>query len=167
MKLDKNHITFLFVTLLTLAFFPACSNTSAGPTSASTPSSLFANEDVPPPPPLDPQRVAQGQELYAQHCAECHGSNGEGQPDWKTPNDDGSYKPPPHDVSGHTWHHDDDLLLDLIANGSDFPKTQMPTFGDKLSDEEILAILEYLKSWWGPEERAFQWQITWQARQQE
>ena len=31
-----------------------------------------------------------------------------------------------------------------------------------LSNEEITAIIEYLKSVWGPEERAYQWQITWQ-----
>ncbi len=116
-------------------------------------------------PPLDPQEVARGQELYNQYCAACHGANGEGQPKWKIRNEDGSFKPPPHDNSGHTWHHDDDLLLDIVANGVDFPQTQMPTFGNQLSDEEILAILEYLKSWWGPEERAFQWQVTWQARQ--
>ena len=52
-----------------------------------------------------------------------------------------------HDNSGHTWHHADDLLLRIITQGSDFPQAKMPTFGNQLSDEEILAILEYLKSW--------------------
>ncbi len=127
---------------------------------------LFGNEDIPPPPPLDPRKVAQGQELYNQYCAACHGINGEGQPDWKTPNEDGSFKPPPHDATGHTWHHADDLLIELVTKGSDFPQSQMPTFGEQLSDEEVQAILEYLKSWWGPEERAFQWQVTWQTQQQ-
>ena len=78
---------------------------------------------------------------------------------------DGSFKAPPHDNTGHTWHHADELLVELIAQGSDFPQATMPTFGDQLSDEEILTILEYLKSGWGPEERAFQWQVTWQAQQ--
>ena len=166
MKFIKSYFILFAIILFGLTFLSACGNTNANPTSVSTPSSLFPNEDVPPPPPLDPQRVTQGQELYDQYCAECHGTTGEGQPDWKIPNDDGSYKPPPHDAGGHTWHHGDDLLPDLIANGSDFPQTKMPTYGDKLSDEEILAIVEYLKSWWGPEERAFQWQMTWQAQQQ-
>jgi mono/diheme cytochrome c family protein len=132
-----------------------------------TPSSsaLPGSTDVPPLPTLDAQRVAQGQPLYNQYCAACHGAEGEGQPDWKIRNEDGSLKAPPHDASGHTWHHDDDLLLNLIANGSDFPQSQMPTFGGTLSDEEILAILEYIRTWWGPEERAFQWQVTWQAEQ--
>jgi mono/diheme cytochrome c family protein len=132
----------------------------------STPSSLFEQPNIPPLPTLDVQQVARGEALYAQYCASCHGPNGEGDPNWQIRNADGSFKPPPHDSTGHTWHHADDLLVDLIATGSDFPQTQMPIFGDKLGDEEILAIIEYLKSGWGAEERAFQWQVTWQARQQ-
>jgi len=131
--------------------------------SSSSLSALPGDTDIPPVPTLDAQRVAQGQPLYNQYCAVCHGVEGEGHPDWKTPNEDGSFKAPPHDASGHTWHHDDELLLDLIVNGSDFPESQMPAFGDTLNDEEILAIVEYIKTWWGPQERAFQWQATWQA----
>lgn len=163
MQFNKNCF-LLFILLLGLAVLAACGNASAGQTSPS-PAPLLGNEDVPPVPPLDPQKVTQGQELYNQYCAACHGANGEGQPDWKIPNEDGSFKPPPHDNSGHTWHHADDLLLEIIAQGSDFPQTKMPIFGNQLSDEEILAILEYLKSRWGAEERAFQWQVTWQAQQ--
>jgi len=165
MAINKSYLVLLFVLLLSAVFLAPCGDAAADQPTA-TPTNFFRNEEIPSPPPLDSQRVAQGQVLYAEHCAECHGANGEGQPDWKTPNQDGSFKPPPHDNSGHTWHHDDDLLLDIIANGSDFPQAQMPTFGDKLSDEQILAILDYMQSWWGPEERAFQWQLTWQARQQ-
>lgn len=164
MPIHKTYFFPFMMLLLSLAALAACSNASAGQTSPS-PAPLLGNEDIPPVPTLDPQKVTQGQELYNQYCAACHGANGEGQPDWKIPSEDGSFKPPPHDNSGHTWHHDDGLLLEIIARGSDFPQTQMPTFGNQLSDEEILAILEYLKSWWGPEERAFQWQVTWQAQQ--
>ncbi len=139
---------------------------SPTPTPQPNPDFLFGNEDIPPQPPLDPEKVAQGQELYNQYCATCHGINGEGQPDWKTPNEDGSFKPPPHDVTGHTWHHTDDLLIEIVIQGSDFSESQMPTFGGQLSDKDVQAILEYIKFWWGPEERVFQWQITWKAQQQ-
>ena len=33
---------------------------------------------------------------------------------------------PPHDSSGHTWHHSDQILLELIRGGSDFPQARMP-----------------------------------------
>jgi mono/diheme cytochrome c family protein len=122
-------------------------------------------EDIPPPPALDAGLAAGGKGLYDRYCAACHGRAGEGFPNWKEPNADGSYNPPPHDATGHTWHHADELLLDITANGGSLPESRMPAFGDKLTEDEIRAILEYIKTWWGPEERAFQWQVTWQARQ--
>lgn len=111
-------------------------------------------------PPLDDETVARGADLYQTHCASCHGAGLSGQPNWKVANADGSYPAPPHDSSGHTWHHSDAVLLEIIRDGIDVPQSRMPTFGEKLSDEEILAIIEFLKSSWGPEERAYQWQVT-------
>jgi mono/diheme cytochrome c family protein len=109
---------------------------------------------------LDGESVAAGSALYATFCASCHADDLSGGEDWKTRNDDGSYRPPPQDSTGHTWHHSDRLLVDLIANGSDFSQTRMPSFGDVLTDEEILSILDYFKSTWGEQERHFQWEVT-------
>lgn len=67
---------------------------------------------------------------------------------------------PPHDSSGHTWHHPDRVLIEIIRDGSDFPQSRMPAFGDQLDDEDIEAILEYIKTSWGQEERDYQDQIT-------
>jgi mono/diheme cytochrome c family protein len=122
---------------------------------------VINNTAVPPVPALDARAVEQGAQLYAQHCAECHGANLEGAPDWKQPLPDGSFPPPPHDVSGHTWHHPDPLILSLIADGGDpAHNSKMPAFKDKLSSEEMNAILEFVKSKWGREEREFQWWVT-------
>jgi mono/diheme cytochrome c family protein len=123
--------------------------------------------EAPPLLDLDDELAARGEVLYQQTCASCHGADLAGAADWKTPNPDGSYTPPPHDSSGHTWHHPDQVLLDVVRNGSGFAQSRMPTFADELSDEQVLAILEYLKTNWGPEERAFQWQVTWQDSQRE
>lgn len=115
---------------------------------------------VPPLPTLDPKMVAEGEPLFAQHCASCHGTSLEGVPDWKTAQPDGKRLPPPHDSSGHTWHHPDDLLLSLIADQGDPSYSDMPGFRDSLTDEEMNAILIFIKSSWGQEEREFQWWIT-------
>ncbi|MEX1134465.1 MAG: cytochrome c [Acidimicrobiia bacterium] len=104
--------------------------------------------------------VGRGGELYQQYCAQCHGADLSGDPNWKTPNDDGSYPPPPHDSSGHTWHHPDRVLFEMIRDGSDFPQSGMTAFGGRLNDEDIEAILAFIKSKWGPEERAYQQQVT-------
>jgi mono/diheme cytochrome c family protein len=101
-----------------------------------------------------------GGELYQADCASCHGADLAGAPDWKTPNEDGSYPPPPHDSSGHTWHHPDRVLIEIIRDGSDFPQSRMPAFGDRLADQDIEAILEFIKASWGPQEKAYQGQVT-------
>jgi len=129
-----------------------------------TVSPLFPDE-APPPPQLDERQVTLGADLYQQNCASCHGADLSGDPDWMTPNPDGSFRPPPHDSSGHTWHHSDQLLAQVIRGDLDFPESRMPAFAGLLSDEEIKAIIEYLKASWGPQERAFQWQVTWQEAQ--
>jgi mono/diheme cytochrome c family protein len=116
---------------------------------------------VPPVPTLDATSVAQGESLYAQHCAQCHGANLEGAPEWKRPLSDGSLPPPPHDSSGHTWHHSDALLLSLILNGGDPAyNSKMPAFAGKLTEDEARMIVEFFKSRWGQDEREFQWWVT-------
>ncbi len=116
---------------------------------------------VPPLPALDPQEVARGERIYEEYCAQCHGADLQGAANWKTQNTDGSFPPPPHDSSGHTWHHPDDVLLDIIADGGDPAyNSKMPAFRDRLSDQDRRAALEFIKSRWGQEEREFQWWVT-------
>jgi len=119
---------------------------------------------VPPVPTPNTKWVAQGETLYSQYCASCHGANLEGKSDWKRVQEDGSYLPPPHDGSGHTWHHPDELLLTITAAGGDLPNSKMPAFGGVLSEREMRAVLEFIKSKWGQEEREYQWWITAQER---
>jgi mono/diheme cytochrome c family protein len=122
---------------------------------------VINNTPVPPVPTPDPVRVAQGAVLYGQFCATCHGANLEGAPDWKKSLPDGSLPPPPHDRSGHTWHHPDSLLLDIVASGGDPAyNSKMPAFGDQITEDEMISILDFIKSKWGKGEREFQWWIT-------
>jgi mono/diheme cytochrome c family protein len=116
---------------------------------------------VPPVPTLDPENVSKGDILYTQYCAICHGVSLEGAANWKQCLPDDSLPPPPHDSSGHTWHHSDELLIDIIENGGDPAYNfKMPSFKEQLGREEIVTILEFIKSKWGLEEREFQWWIT-------
>jgi mono/diheme cytochrome c family protein len=123
---------------------------------------VVINETAAPPvPTLNPEWVTQGMVVYARECATCHGANLEGAPDWKESLPDGSLPPPPHDISGHTWHHPDSLLLAIIAEGGDPAfNSKMPAFRDKLTELERRAVLEFIKSTWGRNEAEFQWWMT-------
>ena len=66
-------------------------------------------------PSADPEVLAAGKALYMQHCATCHGANLEGQTNWKIPDSNGVYPAPPHNRDGHTWHHPDSVLLEIIT----------------------------------------------------
>jgi mono/diheme cytochrome c family protein len=104
--------------------------------------------------PRDPAKVAAGATLYAQHCAACHGPKLEGQPNWRERMANDRLPAPPHDESGHTWHHPDHVVFAITKNGLVPPyapkdyQSDMPAFAGKLSDDEIWAVLAYIKSYW-------------------
>lgn len=110
--------------------------------------------------PGDAQVVAMGARIYTQHCAACHGAHGEGQPDWRERDPDGLMRAPPHDESGHTWHHPDAQLIAITKYGlaklikqPDY-QTHMPVYDGVLSDSEIIAVLSWIKTQWPQEIRA-------------
>lgn len=101
----------------------------------------------------DAQVVAAGKTLYADNCAGCHGPDLKGQGEWRSQNSEGKLPAPPHDETGHTWHHPDRQLF-LITKfgtaqmvGGNY-KTDMNGFSEQLSDDEIIATLAYIKSTW-------------------
>ena len=104
--------------------------------------------------PRDIAKVARGAKLYVQHCAACHGAKLEGQPEWRRRLPNGRMPAPPHDESGHTWHHPDSLLFGITKRGLVAPyapadyQSDMPAFGGKLTDDEIWAVLSFIKSHW-------------------
>ena len=101
----------------------------------------------------DPELVALGAAVYEQHCAACHGRELEGEPNWRRRKADGTLPAPPHDATGHTWHHSDELLFRLtrdglgVIAGEDY-RTAMPAYAGILSDREIWSVLAYIKSRW-------------------
>lgn len=124
--------------LLVLPLLSSCGNEEAGK----------AN-------PSDPGQVALGAKVYAEHCAACHGAKLEGQPNWRERLPNGRLPAPPHDESGHTWHHTDEALFGMTRDGLVPGKyappgyeSDMPAFAGKLSDEEIWAALAFIKSHW-------------------
>ena len=110
------------------------------------------------------QDLQRGAQLYAEHCAACHGAQLERQPDWPIMREDGVMPAPPHDETGHTWHHDDAMLIDYIRRGGQAVlddlgvrmTSGMPASGGILEDDDIAAILAYIKSTWPARIQALQ-----------
>jgi mono/diheme cytochrome c family protein len=124
-----------------------------------------AESAVPPLPTLDTVQVERGRALYVQYCTDCHGARAEGAPGWPTPVADGLPPAPPHDDSGHTWHHPDRVLDGTIRVGMGDPlrpalPLRMPAFGDQISDADIRAVIVYFKSLWTEEHRRYQMKET-------
>lgn len=114
--------------------------------------------------PVTAAQLALGQEVYAANCASCHGANLEGQPEWRRRNENGRMPALPHDATGHTWHHADRQLFTITKLGVSaiVPgyESDMPAFEGILSDDEITAVLAYIKSTWPERERGFQAEVT-------
>jgi S-disulfanyl-L-cysteine oxidoreductase SoxD len=120
--------------------------------------------------PDDAAVLAQGQRFYVAHCAACHGAQLEGQPNWRERGPDGRLPAPPHDASGHTWHHPDEMLIRITKEGvakvaqlKDYVSA-MPVYEGVLSDDEIVAVLSWIKSQWPADIRAKHDQINQQAQ---
>ena len=134
----KIFIFSVFLILTVLYFFTINSNKSNASINLNT---------------TDNSIIENGKQIYAKNCASCHGVNLEGQKNWMSRLPDGLMPAPPHDQTGHTWHHPDRYLFMVTKYGIEefigekYPNN-MPAYKDILSDKEIIAVLSYIKSTW-------------------
>lgn len=103
--------------------------------------------------PSNRELVRAGQIAYRSQCAACHGAELEGEPNWRRRRPDGTLASPPHDATGHTWHHSDKILFDITKHGGqrNAPPgfvSRMPAFDGILTDREIHAVLAFIKTSW-------------------
>jgi len=142
----------LVVTIVVAATVVGGQDAGLSATPAASPAELEA---------LDASQVVLGRQVYLQNCASCHGARAQGAPNWQRPDIRSDLPPPPHDDTGHTWRHGDAELASIIRNGlrdvfNKTPELTMPPFKDRLSDEEITAVIAYVKSLWSPAHRRYQ-----------
>jgi mono/diheme cytochrome c family protein len=110
--------------------------------------------------------VMRGGKLFQENCAQCHGELAQGAPQWQKPDASGKYPAPPLDGSGHAWHHPKDALIKTIRDGTVQLGGSMPPWKEKLSDQDIEAIIAWFQARW-PEEIYRSWlRMEEQARAQ-
>ena len=96
--------------------------------------------------------ISRGKIIYDSYCVSCHQVNLIGAENWKELDEDGHRKAPPLNGKGHTWHHDDASLHNIIKYGlAKLVKNyegKMLGYEDSLKDKDIDSVLSYMKSFW-------------------
>ena len=101
----------------------------------------------------DNDKARVGKHAYRLYCSSCHGRLLQGQAFWQLRDKNAYKRAPAHDESGHTWQHSDEELFHITKYGR-FESTPqdwlsfMPAFKDRLTDEQILAIIAFIKRGW-------------------
>lgn len=110
------------------------------------PGGHFANAD-------DSTSVTRGKQVYAAQCASCHGRSLQGQPLWRTADEDRPLRAPALNETGPGWMRSDEELFATVADGhlpsvTPDPRTRMPAFSGVLAQSDILAVLAFIKARW-------------------
>lgn len=99
----------------------------------------------------DPAVLARGKRVFTQNCAQCHGAQAQGAPNWQRRGADGRYPAPPLNGTGHAWHHPMAALEYTIKEGTARMGGTMPAWKDTLSDEDVKAVIAWFQSLWPQE----------------
>lgn len=133
-----------FATLFLIVWVSACSDEQPVQTGNEVGKSVPVRK-------MDFAQITRGGKLFQQNCAVCHGTMAEGAPNWQKMDANGKFPPPPLNGSAHAWHHPQTVLVDTIKNGTAKLGGNMPAWKDKLSDDEINAIIAWFQSKWSDE----------------
>jgi hypothetical protein len=95
----------------------------------------------------DNTEVELGKHSYGLYWASCHGRALQGQSLWQLNDKDAGRRAPAHDASGHTSQHSDEALFQITKYGrfASMPggPSRIPAFKDRLTDDQILAIIAF------------------------
>ena len=137
-------IKYLLVTCLSMGLLASCTDETKESASTKSVSEFVARN-------VDARAYSEGNKLYQKNCASCHGQQGEGAKNWRSPDAQGKNQPPPLNGTGHAWHHSPKALTLVINNGTAKIGGNMPAWKDKLSNREIQLILTWITSQWSDE----------------
>jgi mono/diheme cytochrome c family protein len=128
-----------------LALLTACSKEAPVP---GTPGSTVSVRH------FDPASVTRGAELFAERCAQCHGPQAQGHPDWQTPSNGQFAAAPPLNGTGNDWKRTRAELAAVIKSGvrraSDKAEI-MPAWQGRLNEHDIDDLVNWMQSLWPPD----------------
>jgi mono/diheme cytochrome c family protein len=96
--------------------------------------------------PLSVESVMRGARLYQEHCAQCHGPEAQGHPDWENQQVAAA---PPLNGTGNEWKRSKDEMVAIIKDGARRNNEPvMPGLGERLSQQEIDDIVSWYQALW-------------------
>ncbi len=101
---------------------------------------------------FDLQRVARGAKLYQENCAQCHGPQAQGHPDWQRAHKEGFVAAPPLNGTGTDIKLTRAQMVDVIRKGARIKRVMvMPAWKGRVTDEQILDIISWYQALWPAE----------------
>lgn len=97
---------------------------------------------------FDPDQITRGETVFQANCENCHGKNAEGTTDWRKPNADGKFPPPPLNGTAHAWHHSTAVLKKTILKGGPPEISSMPAWEGVLTEQQVDDVVVWIKSLW-------------------
>ncbi len=100
---------------------------------------------------FDADQIIRGESVFQTNCESCHGKNAEGTTDWRKPNADGKFPPPPLNGTAHAWHHSTAVLKKTILKGGPPEISSMPAWEGILTEQQVDDVVVWIKSLWPDE----------------
>lgn len=96
--------------------------------------------------PVTTESLFRGVRLFQQQCAQCHGPEAQGHPDWRNPK---VVAAPPLNGTGNEWKRRKQDMIAIIKNGAKRNGEQiMPAWKGRLSDQDIEDIITWFQALW-------------------
>lgn len=128
-----------------MALLTACSDDAGNKSQALSPVQPQAPEGN----RFNVNRIASGALLFQEHCAQCHGPEAQGHPDWQRAKKEGYVAAPPLDGTGPAAQRSQAELVAVIKNGVKYKgEPVMPAWKGRVSDEQIEDVIIWFQALW-------------------
>ncbi len=96
--------------------------------------------------PFSMESLMRGARLYQEQCAQCHGPDAQGHPDWQNPQVTAA---PPLNGTGNEWKRSKTELMNVILNGATRDgELVMPAWKGRLTQQEAEDVIAWFQALW-------------------
>ncbi|MCG6975965.1 MAG: c-type cytochrome [Acidiferrobacterales bacterium] len=148
----KKSLLTLVPAALLIAFFVSsvgCSKKDEEKTVEGAASSMTEAEQADAGRLFDVERIARGAKLFQEKCAQCHGPEAQGHPDWERGRKEGYAAAPPLNGTGTDITLSKIKMMTIIRNGlkqNGLPV--MPAWAGRVSDQDIEDVITWFQALW-------------------